>query len=152
MDFQAGRPFRPVDTERFDCVYSLHDGRVKGAERVFRVFCGSTTGEVLSDEGIEAVCLFFRALKISVGNSLDLRVVRDVYRRRDHGVVHPVIEWSVVHLDCGYSPRLILGDENVVWRRPDRALALLTFLPCSVRGAVSVSLYPGVREPCVVQC
>ena len=56
-----------------------------------------------------------RALKLSVGNSLDLRVVRDVYRRRDHGVVHSVIEWCVVHLDCGYPSRLILGNENVVW-------------------------------------
>jgi hypothetical protein len=67
-------------------------------------------------------------------------------------VVHPVVEWCIVHLDCGYPSRLILGDEDVVWWRPDRALALLAFIPCSVCGAVSVSLRPGVRQPRIVQC
>ena len=115
MDFQAGRPFCPVHTERFDCVDGPHHGRIEGAERVFRVVSRTAPRKVFSNESVEAFCLLGRALELSVGNSLDLRVVRDVYRRRDHGVVHSVIEWCVVHLNCGYTPRLILGDEDVVW-------------------------------------
>ena len=80
-----------MDTERFDFVYGLYDGRVEGAKRVFRVFCGSAAGKVLSDEIIEAVCLLVRALELSVGYSLNLRVICDVHRCRYHGVVHPVV-------------------------------------------------------------